>query len=116
MLIYRGSTNERLSGEGVAYDSYYNETDRVISNENQMLLQINNSQIKTFSVFLIHIYLHTILSLKLSNKDLKTKKKLFRKGALGITQITKAVLLVRQVQMQKICNYSITKSHIFIQY
>ena len=30
VLIYRGSTNERLSGEGVAYDSYYNETDRVI--------------------------------------------------------------------------------------
>ena len=29
MLIYRGSTNERLSAEGVAYDSYYNETDRV---------------------------------------------------------------------------------------
>ena len=29
MLIYRGSTNERLSGEGVAYDSYYSETDRV---------------------------------------------------------------------------------------
>ena len=29
VLIYRGSTNERLSGEGVAYDSYYNETDRV---------------------------------------------------------------------------------------
>ena len=32
VLIYRGSTNERLSGEGVAYDSYYNETDRVIHN------------------------------------------------------------------------------------
>ena len=30
VLIYRGSTNERLSGEGVAYDSYYSETDRVI--------------------------------------------------------------------------------------
>ena len=30
VLIYRGSTNERLSGEGMAYDSYYNETDRVI--------------------------------------------------------------------------------------
>ena len=30
VLIYRGSTNERLPGEGVAYDSYYNETDRVI--------------------------------------------------------------------------------------
>ena len=30
VLIYRGSTNERLSGEGVAYDCYYNETDRVI--------------------------------------------------------------------------------------
>ena len=29
VLIYRGSTNERLSGEGVAYDSYYSETDRV---------------------------------------------------------------------------------------
>ena len=29
LLIYRGSTNERLSGEGVAYDSYYNETDCV---------------------------------------------------------------------------------------
>ena len=29
MLIYRGSTNEHLPGEGVAYDSYYNETDRV---------------------------------------------------------------------------------------
>ena len=29
LLIYRGSTNERLPGEGVAYDSYYNETDRV---------------------------------------------------------------------------------------
>ena len=29
VLIYRGSTNERLPGEGVAYDSYYNETDRV---------------------------------------------------------------------------------------
>ena len=29
VLIYRGSTNERLSGEGVAYDSYYKETDRV---------------------------------------------------------------------------------------
>ena len=31
VLIYRGSTNERLSGEGVAYDSYYSETDRVKS-------------------------------------------------------------------------------------
>ena len=31
VLIYRGSTNERLSGEGVAYDSYYSETDRVTS-------------------------------------------------------------------------------------
>ena len=31
VLIYRGSTNERLPGEGVAYDSYYNETDRVMS-------------------------------------------------------------------------------------
>ena len=29
VLIYRGSTNERLPGEGVAYDSYYNETDHV---------------------------------------------------------------------------------------
>ena len=29
VLIYRGSTNERLPGEGVAYDSYYNETDCV---------------------------------------------------------------------------------------
>ena len=29
VLIYRGSTNERLPGQGVAYDSYYNETDRV---------------------------------------------------------------------------------------
>ena len=29
VLIYRGSTNERLSGEGVAYNSYYNETDCV---------------------------------------------------------------------------------------
>ena len=29
VLIYRGSTNERLPGKGVAYDSYYNETDRV---------------------------------------------------------------------------------------
>ena len=30
VLIYRGSTNEHLPGEGMAYDSYYNETDRVI--------------------------------------------------------------------------------------
>ena len=29
VLIYRGSTNERLPGEGMAHDSYYNETDRV---------------------------------------------------------------------------------------
>ena len=29
VLIYRGSTNECLPGEGVAHDSYYNETDRV---------------------------------------------------------------------------------------
>ena len=29
VLLYRGSTNERLPREGVAYDSYYNETDRV---------------------------------------------------------------------------------------
>ena len=33
VLIYRGSTNERLSGEGVAYDSYYSETDRVTLND-----------------------------------------------------------------------------------
>ena len=31
VLIYRGSTNERLPGEGVAHDGYYNETDRVIT-------------------------------------------------------------------------------------
>ena len=35
VLIYRGSTNERLPGEGVAHDSYYNETDRV--NNSQFL-------------------------------------------------------------------------------
>ena len=29
VLIYRGSTNERLPGEGMAHDSYYNETDHV---------------------------------------------------------------------------------------
>ena len=34
VLIYRGSTNERLpGGGGVAHDSYYNETDRVIYNK-----------------------------------------------------------------------------------
>ena len=36
VLIYRGSTNERLSGEGVAYDSYYNETDRVTISPQQV--------------------------------------------------------------------------------
>ena len=40
VLIYRGSTNERLPGEGVAYDSYYNETDRVIYDGFHVLISL----------------------------------------------------------------------------
>ena len=45
VLIYRGSTNERLSGEGMAYDSYYNETDRVTH-----LYSFATSQLQPFNM------------------------------------------------------------------
>ena len=50
VLIYRGSTNERLSGEGVAYDSYYSETDRVRKHVQACrLCQEHNKHVVKFS-------------------------------------------------------------------
>ena len=57
VLIYRGSTNERFPEEGVAYDSYYNEPDRVISPVTPLVMPHIGCQFMscTSTFFLYHL-------------------------------------------------------------